>query len=261
MDILKICTYNIRYDNLFDKKWGWENRKSHILDLIKYEKFDLFGIQEALLNQLNDLKSISEYNFFGVARGDGLLEDEFNGIFYNKNKFEKIDGGYFWLSKTPEIPSIYEGAGCKRVCVWLILLNKLTNKKLAFAVTHLDNLSKEARIFSANLILEKLKPYYKKYPFALMGDFNSLPEDDVYKNLTKVFNEVKILANIKEKATFTSDSNFLINSDAERCEIDFIFLNNKFDVKNVEILKNNFEGKYISDHFPVVANIIDSNFK
>ena len=255
MDTLKICTYNIRYDNLGDKNWSWENRKNHILNLIKFEKFDLFGIQEALFHQLNDLKTIYKYEFFGIARGDGVSEDEFNGIFYDKNKFEKIDGGYFWLSKTPDIPSIYKGAGCKRICVWLMLLNKATNKKMVFAVTHLDNASEEARNFSVNLILEKLKPYYTNYPFAIMGDFNSLPKDSVYKNFSKVFKEAKVLANMKEKGTFTLDSDFLVNSVEEKIEIDFIFLNNKFNVKNAEILKNNFEGKYFSDHFPFVINI------
>lgn len=255
MDNLKICTYNIRYDNNFDKNWGWEKRKSHILNLIKAEKFDLLSVQEVLLNQLKDLKTIKDFDFFGVARGDGIEEDEFNGIFFNKNKLEKINGGYFWLSKTPEIPSIYDGAGCKRVCVWAIFLNKATNKKVAFAVTHLDNLSEEARNFSINLILEKLKNIYTLYPFALMGDFNSVPNENIYKKVCENFKEVKDVYNLKNRETFTLDENFLVNSEKEKIEIDYIFINDLIKIENVNILKNSFENKYISDHFPVVASI------
>ena len=255
MNTIKTCTYNIRYDNLEDLNWGWNQRSEHILNMIKRENFDILGIQEALPNQLQSLKSIDKYEFFGVSRSNNPDKDEYNGIFYKKDRFEKIDGGYFWLSKTPDKPSFYEGAGCKRICVWIILLDKITNKNIVFSVTHLDNLSEDARIYSCNLILEKLSKYYKLYPFVLMGDFNSITTDIVYRNISNIFSEVKVATNFNPKGTFTSDANFLVNSEEEELEIDFIFINNLFNVKNVNILRDSFDGKYISDHFPVVANL------
>ena len=255
MDNIKTCTYNIRYDSFEDLNWGWSQRSQHILNMIKREDFDILGIQEALPHQLQSLKSINKYEFFGISRGNNPDEDEYNGIFYKKDRFEKIDGGYFWLSKTPDKPSFYEGAGCRRICVWIILLDKITNKNVVFCVTHLDNLSEDARIYGANLILEKLSKYYKTYPFVLMGDFNSITTDTVYKNMSNIFSEVKVVTNFNPKGTFTSDADFLVNSNAEELEIDFIFINNLFSVKNVDILRDNFNGKYISDHFPVVANL------
>ena len=47
----------------------------------------------------------------------------------------------------------------------------------------------------------------------------------------------------------------LIFTLIEEQEIDFIFINNHINVKNVNILRNSFNDKYISDHFPVVANL------
>lgn len=255
MNTVKTCTYNIRYDNLGDANWGWKERKDHILNLIKREEFDILGVQEALPHQLETLKTIDIYEFFGVSRSNNPKEDEYNGIFYKKDRFEKLDGGYFWLSKTPDEPSFFEGAGCKRICVWVLLLDKITNKKSVFSVTHLDNASEEARIYGANLILEKLSDYYKSYPFALMGDFNSVSTSPVYKTISNILSEVKSIADFSPKGTFTSDADFSVNSDAEELEIDFIFINNLFNVKNVSILRDSFNNKYISDHFPVVANL------
>lgn len=255
METIKTCTYNIRYDNLGDTNWGWAQRCEHILNMIKLENFDILGVQEALPHQLESLKTIKTYNFFGISRDGDTNQDEYNGIFYKKDRFDKIDNGYFWLSKTPDIPSFYEGAGCKRICVWVMLLDKITNKKFVFAVTHLDNLSEEARVYGANLIIEKLSRYYENYPFVLMGDFNSFTTDTVYKNMSNIFSEVKVVSNFNPRGTFTSDADFYVNSNAEEQEIDFIFINNHINVKNVNILRNSFNDKYISDHFPVVANL------
>lgn len=255
MNTIKTCTYNIRYDNLGDKNWGWNERNEHIVNMIRREKFDILGVQEALPHQLETLKTINTYEFFGICRDGNIKKDEYNGIFYKKDRFDKIDGGYFWLSKTPDIPSFYEDAGCKRICVWIMLLDKLTNKKAIFSVTHLDNSSEEARVYGGNLILEKLFYYYKNYPFVLMGDFNCLPTEEVYKNMCNKFSEVKTIYNFQPKGTFTCDANFNVNSNAEELEIDFIFVNDFIHIENVNILRDNFNGKYISDHFPVITKI------
>lgn len=252
---IKVSTYNIRYDNLGDINWGFDKRGEHIINMIKRENFDILGIQEALPHQLDKLKTIDKYTFFGISRSGNYKEDEYNGIFYKSDRFEKIDGGYFWLSRTPNEPSIYEGAGCKRICVFVILLDKITNEKCVFSVTHLDNVSEEARLYGANLILEKLYKYYKDLPFVLMGDFNSFPTDDVYKNIIDNLDEVKALFNFEPRGTFTEDANFFVDSKAQELEIDFIFINKFFNISNVTILRDSFDGKYISDHFPVVANL------
>lgn len=49
----KIMTYNIRYDNPEDSLNKWDNRKSEIVNLIKYYEPEIFGIQEGLQHQLN----------------------------------------------------------------------------------------------------------------------------------------------------------------------------------------------------------------
>ena len=51
---LRVATYNIRMDAVEDGDWAWTARKEHVLDLMTYHYWDLFGIQEALPHQLMD---------------------------------------------------------------------------------------------------------------------------------------------------------------------------------------------------------------
>ena len=37
--------------------------------------------------------------------------------------------------------------------------------------------------------------------------------------------------------------------------IDYIFVSEEFNIKHVEIIRNNINGKYPSDHYPIMATI------
>ena len=54
MTELRVATYNIRMDAVEKKEKTWTARKEHVLDLMTYHDWDLFGIQEALPHQLMD---------------------------------------------------------------------------------------------------------------------------------------------------------------------------------------------------------------
>ena len=68
---LSVGQYNIRYANPMDKKDGngWEVRRQKMYDLINYEQWDLFCAQEALHNQIMDLKAnLDGYNYVGSGQ-------------------------------------------------------------------------------------------------------------------------------------------------------------------------------------------------
>src|SRR5690606_19450462 len=65
---LKIASYNIRYQNSNDAKQGngWEQRLPAICDLVQYHDFDIWGAQEVLHGQLEDLLGcLSDYTYVG----------------------------------------------------------------------------------------------------------------------------------------------------------------------------------------------------
>ena len=108
---VRVMTYNIRYDNPGDGINRWENRKHKVTALIREYDPDIIGVQEALLHQLNDIKSeLKDYEFFGVGRDDGKEKGEYSAVFYRKKRFKVLKQETFWLSKTPDVPGVSAGA-------------------------------------------------------------------------------------------------------------------------------------------------------
>lgn len=98
-----------------------------------------------------------------------------NAVFWRKDKYTAVDKDTFWLSETPDTQSKYDGAGCNRICTWVLLRETETGKLLLHMNTHLDNASSEAASFGARLIMQRMQALSEKYPQAqivLTGDFN-----------------------------------------------------------------------------------------
>ena len=255
MTSLKIATYNIRTDTPEDGDWSWQTRKSHVKCLINYHNWDVFGVQEVLPHQLDDLKELRDYEFVGVARDDGKIEGEYNGLFFKKDRFILVDSHYFWLSDTPDEPSIHPTAGCKRICVCTTLKEKTSNKEITLAVTHLDHVSEEARVLGAEIIINRVKKHFNN-PFILMGDFNAEPSEQTYKLLSTELTDAKYKPGAfvyGPKGTFqefdyTCSWNNLV-------EIDYLFVSESVTVKRLGTLTDSTDCRFPSDHFPVVAHI------
>ena len=91
---MKIATYNVRVDTDYDKQWSWFYRKEHVIELIQYHDWDLFGVQEVRPNQIRDLQQLVAYDVL-VAEREGDGQGEGLGIFYKKETFTMIDSGFF----------------------------------------------------------------------------------------------------------------------------------------------------------------------
>ena len=71
---LFVGSYNVRYQNDEDTEEGngWTQRVPVICDMINFEQPDIFGTQEAKINQIHDLlNGLDGYGYIGVAREDG----------------------------------------------------------------------------------------------------------------------------------------------------------------------------------------------
>ena len=256
---LKVMTYNIRLSLESDKENSWNNRKDDALALMSYYHPDYFGVQEAIPQQMIDIKTnLKDYDFVGVGRDDGKNQGEYSAIFYDKNKLEVTKSGTFWLSETPEKPSKGWDAAYNRVCTYAFFKIKKTGKQFLAMNLHFDHVGDVARVNSAKLILEKIKKLNpKNVPLTLTGDFNltddSEPIKIISKSLDNVFYHSK-KTHYGPKGTFTG---FDINTIPQD-RIDYIF------VKGFEVLSNRTINDrrenllYPSDHFPILAEI---NFK
>ncbi len=87
-------TYNIRYDNQSDTINSWEKRKATVFKIIEESDVDIFGVQEALHHQIEDLQKVFPvFEYVGVGRDDGKIRGEYAAIFFKKNQFELLDQG------------------------------------------------------------------------------------------------------------------------------------------------------------------------
>lgn len=213
---------------------------------------DFIGTQEmnsAWLEKLGTL--MTDYDAYGVKRGgdDGEKKSEMNAVFWLKDKYTSLDQGTFWLSETPQEESRYAGAGCNRICTWVLLANKESGVQYLHMNTHLDNVSEEAQSFGAQIILSQMETLTERYPQAsviLTGDFNETRGMTAYNNVAAVLTDSLSAANSDEITGTYQDW-----GDQENAEpIDFIFSSSSLQPVKYAVLDDISNG-YVSDHYGV----------
>ena len=169
-------SFNIRNENRGDDKNGdgWAVRRDVLADMITFCGWDVFGLQEAKKNQIDDiLARIPGYAFVGVGRDDGKEKGEYSPVLYNSRKFELLDSGTFWLSETPDVPGLGWDAMCVRVCSWAKLRDRRGGEAFWFFNTHLDHVGTTARREGVKLILAKTREIAGNSGRVIItGDFN-----------------------------------------------------------------------------------------
>jgi endonuclease/exonuclease/phosphatase family metal-dependent hydrolase len=255
-DLIRVVTFNIRVA-VDEGINSWDNRKELVASIIETYRADIVGLQEALKTQLEDLnKLLPDFAWVGVGRDDGAEEGEYAAIFYNKKRFEVLEDSTFWLSETPDKPSIGWDAALKRVVTWAKLRDKITGKIFYHFNTHFDYKGVMARLESANLLNDRVAEVAGKTPAIVTGDFNFKSDFGGYKILTGgrknyLFDTQKIAK------VDSSGSNITYNRFGQFLEegnkIDYIFIKNNIEVDKHKIIMDTFDGRYSSDHMPVLA--------
>ena len=262
---VKVMSYNIRLDTEADGVNQWKNRTGRVFNLIKKNNPDLLGVQEAMHNQMMDLKSnLTDYDFVGVGRDDGKEKGEYSAIFYKKDKFDVLEQNTFWLSETPEVPGSKSwDAAITRVVTFVVLKNKLTGKSFAYFNTHFDHIGKEARMNSAKLIKiyiagfnfgASLAGKYTNLPLLISGDFNSEPTDEPYQTMIDG-KDVTLFDSRPAKNLTGTFCGFEVN--AMKCKtIDYIFHSSHWQAKQYKVIQDHNKKYYPSDHLPVISTFI-----
>lgn len=192
---MNVATFNVRVGGPrksataprrgdYKKYNGWDDRKGYLCDMIQFEAFDVFGVQEARYPQIADmLERMPEYAYIGVGRDDGEQKGEHCAIFYQKKKFKVLEQGNFWLSETPDVPSKGWGAKYYRICTWGLFQNKKTKETFYFINTHVN--WGVASVNSANLILKFINEKCTKTKNVILtADFNATQDSELYKIIT-----------------------------------------------------------------------------
>ena len=259
---LTVMSWNIRYNNPGDGLNAWPHRKDWVAEIISGNKIDIAGFQEVLVGQFEDLKQrLPDMEAYGVGRDDGKAAGELSPVFFRRDRFELLEKSTFWLSPTPDEPgSKGWDAALPRIASWLKLKDRQSGSVFFVVNTHFDHKGEKARTESAGLIVGKLQKEFSGHPVLLTGDFNTTPGTPPYQTLVHVDStgEAAFLDTFQHSVYEPEGPNSTWNGFKEIVpdqRIDFIFTRGSKMVLNLRILTDQRDGRFPSDHLPVVSEI------
>lgn len=263
---VRVMSYNIRYGTAPDGANRWEDRRDALVAAIRAYDPDLLGTQETLGFQRDFLaENLPGYDVLGVGRDDGEGAGEMMALYYRSSRFERLDGGHFWFSETPDVPgSRGWDTSLPRMATWVKLRDKKapTAPPVLFANTHFDHRGVEARLQSARLIRARLADLGEGCSIVLTGDFNAgegspphlalfgesadaspSPVVDVYRRAHPTRSP--------DEGTFSG----FAARPARGARIDWIGASADWTIVSAAIDREAQDGRTPSDHFAVTAKL------
>jgi len=250
-----VATYNLRLDLASDGPNAWPQRKAMVMAMIRYHGWDLFGTQEGLPNQIADLETLAEYGRVGVGRDDGKSGGEHAALFYRRARFELLAHGDFWLSTTPDEPSMgWDARCCKRLASWLRLRDRQTQKSFTAFSVHFDHEGVVARRESARLMLRKIAEIGGSEPVICVGDFNATPDSEPIRLMSAALRDARLHSATPPYGPVGTFNDFKLDAPMKD-RIDYVFVGAGVRVLKYGVLSDNLDGRYPSDHHPVVTTL------
>lgn len=250
-DTVRVMSFNLRCTDV--NGTPMVRRKTIVAEEIFETAPDSLGVQEATPEWMAYLRNnLRGYACVGEGRdGDGA--GEFNAVFYNTEKWKAVDSATFWLSETPDRVSKDWNSDCRRVCTWVLLENLETGERYVHVNSHYDHKSSLARENGAKLVMELINEKSAEYPVVFTADMNSGPVSEPYKIMTEKLCDTRVTAeDIKSFGTFhnTKPETHAANI------IDYILVTDDVTVKTYRTVTEGINGRFVSDHFPIYADII-----
>jgi endonuclease/exonuclease/phosphatase family metal-dependent hydrolase len=283
---LRVMTFNIRYDNPADGPDAWPLRKDKVAGMVRLYDADIIGMQEALRTQINALaKLLPEHDWIGVGRQDGRDAGEFTPIFYRRDRLEIVDKNTFWLSPTPEkTGSRGWDAALPRIVTWARFKDKQAGGEFYLFNTHFDHQGPTARLESAKLLRAKAVETAGDQAVVVIGDFNCTPTSPPYLWLAgkeppppvsadsgavvpdqvvtdkppapakDALADAMLHSRHPHHGPTTTWNGFKALVPGRK--IDHIFFRGPVSVDQHAILADHWDGRFPSDHLPVLAEIV-----
>ena len=254
---------NIRYPSTGDHGNLWDERCSIAADMLREKRPDVIGMQEAYATQIKwILKEFPDY--FAIAQERrGTLNEEHNPIFLRRDRFIVEESGTFWLSDTPDVVGsiTWLPAGHPRIVTWAKVVDLEESREVMFLNTHMQLANDDIRSKSSALIWRHFQKF-ADVPGVLTGDFNTIPGTPPYMLLTGEqpmpdgsrcdLTDCHCMADTANEPAGTFHN---FTGTPREGRIDWIFTRNGLAPASFETITWNRDGRYVSDHFPVMSDI------
>jgi endonuclease/exonuclease/phosphatase family metal-dependent hydrolase len=255
---LRLMTYNIRLDLASDGANAWEHRRHWVAAQVNWLRPDIFGMQEVLPNQKAELiAALPRYRLFGGGR-DGREDGEAAPIGFDTRRFDFLEGGMFWLSPTPEVPSKGWDAAYRRIVTWARLQIRGSRQVVLAVNTHWDHIGLLARRQSAAQMVRWIAANSRRCePVLVFGDFNSEIDSEQMRAMMEKPLALRDARAISQSAPFGPAGTFngFKAAPAESRAIDHVLLGGGIEVERYAVFSQAVDGRVPSDHFPVLVDL------
>ncbi len=252
--MLKIMTFNIRFENDHDGENSWERRRELVTQLVETHRPCVLGTQEGMTRQLRYLQDrLDGYELLAPGR---YWEEscQYCSIYFRPDRLRLVSGGEFWLSPTPEVHRSKSWDSAFPRMISFGVFRELSSEHTFWAgVTHLDNVGTEARFEQSSIILRYLRKV--SGPKILMGDFNDRPGSPAHTLLTQgedaMLDTWEILHRPENQSSMTYHK---FQGIPQICRMDWILVSRDFTVTDAQVIYDHSAGgRYPSDHFPYMV--------
>lgn len=254
---MKLATFNIRTDHNQDGDNSFCYRKPLILRTIAEKQPDIIVFQEVLPHVADWLReNLTGFTTVGCGRST-TLENEQLTVAFRADKYNLMEMHTFWMSETPYVPGsrFEEQSSCPRVCTEVLLFEKESKQVVRVLDVHLDHRGAEARRLGLKQALNHLDSG-KLFPDAatiIAGDFNDEPDSIIFEAFNDHPGYVDVTKNVGR--TFHNYGKM----DDESYQIDYIWVRGNLECRSVEKWTVEENGLYLSDHYPICAELVWKN--
>lgn len=278
---VRIMSFNMLYDiyeKKYDKEDHWKNRYYRIAELLHYTLPDAIGSQELLPHLLADLLPLinDEYSFLGPGDKEQWAGRPLDGIFYRKSRVDLLEGKHLFTSDTPLVPS-ENPFGKRHLVTQGHFRMKDSRKEFILLNTHCAFMDGDSREYSMRFIARYVESLRSDIPIFVTGDFNTFAFRGDLENLpfydgdlcqrimTKASltdsREATILGTAGPLGTYTNDPAAIPptpfrGTGIPGIHLDHIYVNDALTVLNYAVEPAIVDGRFPSDHMPVIVDAI-----
>ena len=273
MSTIRVMTFNIN-GSLSEEADpnAWQERAALNVKTIKRHAPDLIGLQEVENGNLELYQQhFAEYRH--VVGNKYAVEPyaAYTSIFWKSSRFELLEAGEFWLSRTPDELSNDWGVPYPMGATWVKLRDVTTGFPLLHLNTHLEDGDEGelSRVEGSKLIVERITQLQAGHiPALVTGDFNCNPDSSTHSIfMENGFTDTYLAAGNQDGKDSTfhgyEGDRYSAHQYSEGrntfWRIDWILSRDgmqRIQTRSCTIVHDAEPPLYPSDHYPVVSEVI-----
>jgi endonuclease/exonuclease/phosphatase family metal-dependent hydrolase len=143
------------------------------------------------------------------------------------------------------------------LCTYVLLKDKTSDESFYVFNTHLDHMGEEAKTKGLELIVKTMQTINNQnFPVFLIGDLNTEPNTERIRWLSRMMIPCRSIATQSTEWPKPTFNGFVLDNPLAK-EIDYIFMSQDqhFEILDYQVIIDVRNGRYPSDHFPVMVNV------